>query len=71
MKCPKCNVGDIVQKRSKRGKIFFGCSKYPDCDFALWEKPTGKFCEECKAPMITDRKGVEKCSSKECPTNEK
>lgn len=71
MKCPKCGVGDIVQKRSKRGKIFFGCSKYPDCDFALWEKPTGKFCEECKAPMITDRKGVEKCSSKECPTNAK
>ncbi len=71
MKCPKCNVGDIVQKRSKRGKIFFGCNKYPDCDFALWEKPTGKFCEECKAPIITDRKGVEKCSSKECPTNAK
>ena len=66
MKCPKCGTGDIVQKRSKRGKIFFGCSKYPDCDFALWDKPTGKFCEKCKAPMITDRKGIEKCSNKEC-----
>ncbi len=66
MKCPKCENGDIVQKRSKRGKIFFGCSKYPDCDFALWEKPTGKFCEKCKAPMIIDRKGLEKCSNKEC-----
>lgn len=71
MKCPKCKIGNIIQKRSKRGKIFFGCSKYPDCDFALWEKPTGKFCEVCKAPMITDRTGLEKCSSKECPTNAK
>lgn len=66
MKCPKCKDGDIVQKRSKRGKIFFGCSKYPDCDFALWDKPTGKFCDKCGSATVFDRKGAEKCSNKEC-----
>jgi len=39
VKCPKCGEGDIVVKRSKRGKIFFACNRYPDCDYATWENP--------------------------------
>ncbi len=39
MKCPKCSVGDIIVKRTRRGKIFFGCSRYPECDFASWSDP--------------------------------
>ncbi len=39
MKCPKCQIGDIIVKRTKRGKIFYGCSRYPECDFASWSKP--------------------------------
>jgi DNA topoisomerase-1 len=66
MKCPKCAVGDIVQRRSKRGKPFYGCNKYPDCDFALWEKPTGEFCPTCKQPLVFAAKGIIKCSNKEC-----
>jgi DNA topoisomerase-1 len=66
MKCPKCNEGDICQRRSKRGKPFYGCNKYPDCDFALWEKPTGEYCPKCKQPLVFAAKGVIKCSNKEC-----
>ena len=39
LKCTKCNEGDIVERRTKKGKIFWGCSRYPDCDFASWTKP--------------------------------
>lgn len=66
LKCPKCGQGDVVQRRSKRGKPFYGCNKYPDCDFAMWEKPTGEFCPECKQPLVFGPKGVIKCSNKEC-----
>lgn len=66
LKCPKCNEGDIIQKKSKRGKLFFACNKYPTCDFALWEKPTGEMCPESKDPLVFAAKGVIKCSNKEC-----
>ncbi|OGH92949.1 MAG: DNA topoisomerase I [Candidatus Magasanikbacteria bacterium RIFOXYD2_FULL_39_9] len=66
MKCPKCGQGDIVQRRSKRGKPFYSCNRYPDCEYALWEKPTGEFCPTCKQPLTYAPKGVIKCSSKEC-----
>ncbi|MCX6740616.1 MAG: type I DNA topoisomerase [Candidatus Parcubacteria bacterium] len=39
LKCPKCNQGDVVIKKSKRGKIFYACNRYPDCDYATWERP--------------------------------
>ncbi|OGM94163.1 DNA topoisomerase I [Candidatus Wolfebacteria bacterium RIFOXYD12_FULL_48_21] len=45
-KCPKCNQGDIVKKKSKRGRSFYGCSRYPDCDWASWKKPESKEEEE-------------------------
>ncbi len=66
MKCPKCVEGDIVERRSKRGKIFYGCNRYPDCDFALWDKPTGEKCPDCSQPLTYGAKGMIKCSSKEC-----
>jgi len=40
MKCPKCGQGDVVVKKSKRGKIFYACNRYPDCDYASWENPS-------------------------------
>jgi DNA topoisomerase I len=66
LKCPKCKEGDVVQRRSKRGKPFYGCNRYPDCDFAIWEKPTGEFCPDCKHPLVYGPKGIIKCSNKEC-----
>lgn len=66
LKCPKCSDGDIVQKKSRRGKIFYGCSAYPKCDFALWDKPTSDKCPICQASMIEKIKGDILCSNKEC-----
>ena len=69
VKCPKCNEGDIVEKKSKSGKIFYGCNKYPDCDFALWDEPTGEKCPECGELMIrrtTSNDTVERCSNRKC-----
>ena len=64
IKCPLCNKGEIVQKKSKRG-IFYACNAYPDCKNAYWGKPTGEKCPTCGALMIETKEG-EKCSAKGC-----
>lgn len=73
--CPKCKKGHMVKRRSKRGRIFYGCNEYPNCDMALWNEPIDKFCEECHSIMTkkTYKNGTEKilCSNAECITNEK
>lgn len=63
--CPACEQGEIIQKKSKRGKIFYGCSKWPDCTFALWDKPTGEKCPKCNSLMVEKGKKT-KCSNKNC-----
>lgn len=60
-KCPKCD-GDIVEKKTRRGKIFYGCDKYPKCDIALWDKPTGDICPECGS-LLVEKKDEIKCSN--------
>jgi len=64
--CPKCKQGHMVAKRSKRGKIFYGCDRYPDCDMATWDKPINEFCPTCNSILVETKKGQVKCSSKEC-----
>lgn len=64
--CPKCKQGELVQKKSKRGKIFFSCNRYPECDAAFWEKPTGETCPKCTTLLVFAAKGMVKCSNKEC-----
>ena len=59
--CPNCG-GKIVEKRSKRGKVFYGCNNYPTCKTAYWDKPIGKECPECKS-MLTQKGKKIKCSS--------
>jgi DNA topoisomerase-1 len=66
VKCPECNKGDIVEKRSKKGKTFFACNQYPDCKHALWSKPTGDKCPKCEALMVFGPKDTTKCSNKDC-----
>ena len=66
VKCPKCEKGELVARRTKRGKIFYGCNRYPDCDFALWDKPTGEKCPECGALLTQKGKNKIACSNKEC-----
>ncbi|MBI5728658.1 MAG: type I DNA topoisomerase [Candidatus Magasanikbacteria bacterium] len=65
LKCPICAEGDIVEKRSKRGKIFFACNRYPGCTYALWDKPTGQLCPTCQQPLVYKGKKIA-CSNKEC-----
>ena len=67
--CPKCGKGVIVERKSKRGTVFFGCDKYPDCDFTLWNEPTGEECPECKSLLVKKvlKKGtVISCSNMKC-----
>jgi DNA topoisomerase-1 len=66
IKCPKCTEGEIVARRSKRGKTFYGCNSYPKCDFALWSKPTGEKCPTCQSLLVFGAKGKFNCSNKEC-----
>jgi len=66
VKCPVCEKGDIIEKRSKRGRTFYACNQYPKCDFALWEKPNGEKCPKCQSLLVFAAKGQIKCSSKEC-----
>ncbi|MDR1377917.1 MAG: type I DNA topoisomerase [Synergistaceae bacterium] len=54
VKCPQCGEtagGEIVKRRSKKGKTFFGCSRYPDCDYIAWNQPTGKKCPDCSGDL--------------------
>ncbi|MBS5035152.1 MAG: type I DNA topoisomerase [Dialister sp.] len=73
--CPKCHEGHMVQRRSHRGRIFYGCSRYPKCDMALWNEPINQFCETCGAIMTkkTYKTGKEviSCSNPDCPTHPK
>ena len=58
--CPECGKGKIVERKSKRGKVFFGCDRYPDCSFVLWNRPVPRACPNCKSPYL-----VEKTTKKE------
>ena len=69
VKCPKCGEGVIVERKSKRGTVFFGCNRYPDCDFVLWNEPTGEECPDCGALLVKKvlKKGTTiECSNRSC-----
>lgn len=69
VKCPKCGEGTIIEKKSKYGKIFFGCNRYPECSYALWDEPTGNKCPECGELLVkkvTKNGNFEVCSSRTC-----
>ncbi len=66
IKCPKCGEGEIVEKRTKKGKTFYACSEWPNCDFALWEKPLNEKCPQCGSLLMQTKRGQIKCSNKEC-----
>ena len=69
VKCPKCGEGEIIQRKSKYGKIFYGCNKYPDCDFVSWNEPVQENCPECGAYLvkkITKKESKLVCSNNTC-----
>lgn len=59
VKCPKCS-GNVIEKKSRRGKIFYGCTNFPECDFTSWDKPTDKKCEKCGSVMFEKTGKVKK-----------
>src|SRR5579872_1552581 len=70
VKCPNCSEGEIVERRSKRGKTFYGCDRYPDCDFVAWGKPLPEKCTECGSPYMVEKwlkaGPVWQCPNAEC-----
>ena len=60
--CPDCGIGEIAEKKTRRGKLFYSCTRYPDCKFAAWDKPRPIPCPNCAAPFLvekeTKRKGL-------------
>ena len=67
-KCPNCEDGMIVEKKSRRGKLFYGCNNFPKCKTAYWDKPIGKKCPECGKMLLETKKKTIKCS--ECDYKE-
>lgn len=68
VKCPKCD-GQIVKRRSKKGRIFYGCNNYPNCDFVSWDEPIEEKCPDCNGLMVVKRTKKEKtnrCIDKDC-----
>lgn len=69
VKCPKCGA-DILERKSKTGKVFYGCEKYPECDYTTWDKPLNEKCPDCGAMMVehVERNGSKRkfCSNLEC-----
>lgn len=52
VKCPKCGEGEIIERKSKKGRVFFGCNRYPECDFLSWERPYQTACPQCGSMRV-------------------
>jgi DNA topoisomerase I len=70
VKCPECSEGEIVERRSRRGKTFYGCNRWPDCNFVAWAKPVAEKCPECGSPYMVEKwlkaGPVWQCPNREC-----
>ncbi|MBK8816615.1 MAG: type I DNA topoisomerase [Methylococcaceae bacterium] len=71
VECPQCKKGSILKRKSRNGKVFYSCSEYPKCNYALWDAPINESCPECHWPVLTVKqtktRGVEKvCPQKDC-----
>jgi DNA topoisomerase-1 len=70
MKCPACGQGELIERRSKRGKTFYGCDRYPECDFVAWAKPMAEACPQCGGAYLVEKwlkaGPVAQCPNAEC-----
>lgn len=67
--CPSCKEGEMIERRSRKGRLFYGCSQYPECDFVSWSKPLKEKCSKCSSFMVEvkNKKSANKrCSVKDC-----
>ncbi|MGP3781946.1 topoisomerase DNA-binding C4 zinc finger domain-containing protein [Bacillus sp. 4A_MP3] len=73
VKCPKCHEGNIVERKSKKKRVFYGCDRYPECDFVSWDKPIERKCPKCENMLVEKKlkKGIQvqcvECDYKEEP----
>lgn len=65
--CPECGQGELLEKRSRRGKIFYSCSRFPTCKFALWDRPVAEECPQCGSPYLTEKITKRNGHQKICP----
>ncbi|MCJ7695521.1 MAG: type I DNA topoisomerase [Anaerolineaceae bacterium] len=63
MICPVCKEGDVVERRTKKGRVFYGCSTYPECEFTSWKKPIPEPCPNCKGTLVISNKRESQCLS--------
>ncbi len=73
VKCPTCDDGEIVERKSKTKRLFYGCNKYPDCDFVSWDKPISRPCPKCSSLLVEKKlkKGVQiQCTGADCDYEE-
>jgi len=71
IKCPDCKEGELSQKKTRFGKIFFSCTKYPNCKYAIWDKPLkGQPCPQCQHPFLTEHYTKKEGASIKCPNKE-
>jgi DNA topoisomerase I len=68
IKCPKCKVGDVIERKTKRRRTFYGCSKYPECDFASWDKPVDQPCDTCGALFLVMKYSEKRGEYLKCPS---
>jgi len=70
VKCPECGEGELIERRSRRGKTFYGCNRYPDCNFVAWSKPMNEKCPQCGSPYLLEKwlksGHVAQCPNAEC-----
>lgn len=75
VECPECHKGNILKRKSRYGKIFYSCARYPDCSYAIWNEPLAEPCPKCNWPILsvktTKKRGTEKvCPQKDCRFSE-
>ncbi|HLZ07583.1 MAG TPA: DNA topoisomerase, partial [Chloroflexota bacterium] len=63
MICPRCSIGDLIEKRTRRGRLFYSCSRYPECDFATWQRPLPDPCPKCGGVLTEFGRDEAKCLS--------
>lgn len=73
VKCPSCKEGEIVERKSKTKRLFYGCNRYPECDFVSWDKPISRPCPKCSSLLVEKKlkKGVQiQCTNADCDYEE-
>ena len=74
VKCPTCKEGEVVERKSKKRRIFYGCDQYPECEYVSWDKPIARACPKCNEPTLVEKrlkKGVQvQCTNEECDYKE-